>query len=78
MRFDVTTTTIVQEVDLSGRKSVPNDYGMLFVFNVVSRQGFWIKDMLVPIDIMWLSDNSTVFGVENSVSRALIQMSFSL
>ncbi len=68
MHFDVVTTTIAQEVGLSGRKSIPNDYGMLFVFKVASRYGFWMKDMLVPIDIIWLSDNGTVLGVKNSVS----------
>ncbi len=68
MRFEVVTTQAEQEQGLSGRETVPENYGMLFVFPQEERTGFWMKDMLVPIDIIWLSDTGTILGIEDSVS----------
>ncbi len=68
MDFEVVTTETAQEQGLSGRSLVPENYGMLFVFDHKFRVGFWMKDMLVPIDIIWLSDSGTILGVEDSIS----------
>src|SRR3989344_3235869 len=42
---------------LSGRQSLDEDQGMLFVFSKGSpaAPGFWMKDMNFPIDIIWLA-----------------------
>ncbi len=53
---------------LSGRKEIPNDYGMLFIFPEKGSYGFWMKDMLVAIDILWLSDDGVIIGSESAVS----------
>ncbi len=67
MSFEMATTTAIQELGLSGRSVIPNNYAMVFVFPRDDRYGFWMKDMLVPIDIIWLSDNGTIINIENSV-----------
>ncbi len=51
---------------LSGRKSLPQDQGMLFKFDSKAKYGFWMKDMLFPIDIIWLDDNTVVYVVKNA------------
>ncbi|HQU08138.1 MAG TPA: DUF192 domain-containing protein [Candidatus Paceibacterota bacterium] len=68
MQFEIATTTVTQEKGLSGRAQIPNNYAMLFVFPHAALYGFWMKDMLVPIDIIWLSDNGAIVGVEDSIS----------
>jgi len=68
MRFEVVTTQAAQERGLGGRASIPENYGMLFVFADDEKVGFWMKDMLAPIDMIWLSDTGTVLGIEDSVS----------
>jgi uncharacterized membrane protein (UPF0127 family) len=45
---------------LSGRKSLGVNEGMLFLFESNSMLSFWMKDMLIPIDIIWIADNSIV------------------
>ncbi len=70
IRFEIATTTAAKERGLSGRVNIPSNYGMLFVFKRDKRYDFWMKDMLTPIDIIWLSDNGTIIGIENSVSPA--------
>ena len=53
---------------LSGRKDIADDYGMLFIFEEAAKHGFWMKDMLFDIDIVWLSDDGTIVHIEHSVS----------
>ncbi len=67
IHFEIATTTTELERGLSGRKVIPNNYAMLFVFQQAGRYGFWMKNMLTPIDILWLSDNGTIIGIDNSV-----------
>lgn len=69
-RFEVVTDTAAQGKGLGGRADVPHDYGMLFVFPKDDYYGFWMKDMLVPIDMVWLSDNGTVVKIDADVSPA--------
>ena len=51
---------------LSGRDSLPEDQGMLFIFDKKGIYGFWMRDMKFPIDIIFLSDNKVVHVVENA------------
>jgi len=76
MRFEIATTTKAQERGLSGRAVISNNYGMLFIFPTHNRYGFWMKDMLVPIDIIWLSDNGTILGIEHSLSPSTYPKEF--
>jgi hypothetical protein len=46
---------------------VPPDYGMLFVFDMKDTYGFWMKDMHVPIDILWLADDGRIIKIDDSV-----------
>lgn len=66
--FEIRDTAAQREQGLSGRTDVPGNYGMLFVFPEKGIQGFWMKDMHVSIDIIWLSEDGTILGIEDSVS----------
>ncbi len=67
MTIEVADTEAAQAHGLGGRASIPHDYGMLFVFAQKSLPGFWMKDMQVPIDIIWLADDGTILGIEAAV-----------
>jgi uncharacterized membrane protein (UPF0127 family) len=51
---------------LGGRQSLPDDRGMLFVFPEPGLHGFWMKDMLIPIDIIWISAENRVVDVQTA------------
>ena len=68
LQFEIVRTQEAQARGLSGRTDVPHGYGMLFVFSTPDTYSFWMKDMLVPIDILWLSDDGTILGLEDSVA----------
>lgn len=53
---------------LSHRKYLLSDEGMLFVFEKEDFHGFWMKDMLFSIDMIWIDANLRVVHVERSVS----------
>lgn len=65
--FEVVASNEARAQGLSGRTELPGGYGMLFVFDVPDRYGFWMKDMLMPIDILWLADDGTIVGIERNV-----------
>ena len=68
MEIEIAADRDSRERGLSGRTNVPDNYGLLFVFDSPDRVGIWMKDMQVPIDIMWLSDNYEIVHIERSVS----------
>jgi uncharacterized membrane protein (UPF0127 family) len=76
MKFEVVTTEAAQERGLGGRSDIPENYGMLFLFPSDTRIGFWMKDMLTSIDIIWLSDKGTIIGIEDSLSPATYPTSY--
>jgi uncharacterized protein len=45
---------------LSGRKSLPPQTGMLFLFPSPDIYSFWMKDTLIPLDIIWLNNKQVV------------------
>lgn len=53
---------------LSGREELPEDRGMLFVFDKPDFYGFWMKDMLISLDIIWISLDFKVVHIEKNVS----------
>lgn len=57
-----------RELGLGGRNSLASTTGMLFVFDQLERQGFWMKDMKFPIDIIWLDKNFRIVTVAADIS----------
>lgn len=53
---------------LGGLSSIPADYGMYFIFNNPDYQGIWMKDMIFPIDIIWIDENNRIVHIENNIS----------
>jgi uncharacterized membrane protein (UPF0127 family) len=54
------------ERGLMFRKSIPDDYGMLFVFTEEDYQWFWMKNTYIPLDIIWINrDKKIVYIAEN-------------
>lgn len=48
---------------LSGHAPLEDDEGMLFIFSNKEIQGFWMKDMLFAIDIIWM-DGERIVGFQ--------------
>jgi uncharacterized protein len=65
--LEVATTDQEQRKGLSGRRSLPGDQGMLFVFQDEGEHCFWMKDMHFALDILWLDGQRRVVHKEQKV-----------
>lgn len=66
--IEVADTPEKRTQGLSGRESIADNYGMLFIFSEPAYHGFWMKDMRVPIDIIWISSTGTIVHIEHELS----------
>jgi len=54
---EVADTQEARNKGLSGRDSIAENEGMLFVFEALDKKhAFWMKDMKFAIDIIWIND----------------------
>lgn len=65
--IDIADTPPSQARGLSGRSSLYDIEGMLFLFSQDGKYGFWMKDMQFPIDIIWLDKDWKITEVTTSI-----------
>ncbi len=46
------------------RKKMPEDGGMLFIFEEEKRHGFWMKNTFIPLDIVWIDADKKIIDVK--------------
>ena len=61
---------------LGGRKSLPQDQGMFFIFEKSEAHPFWMRDMQFPLDIIWLDENYKVVYIEKDLNPDTYPKSF--
>ena len=52
---------------LSGRAGLPDEGGMLFVYQEPVVPGFWMRQMRFPLDFVWIGQNCEVVDVTLNV-----------
>jgi uncharacterized membrane protein (UPF0127 family) len=58
-----------QQWGLMARESMPADHGMIFVFPEESRRAFWMKNTLIPLDIVYVAESGRVVSVKQMQPR---------
>jgi hypothetical protein len=48
-------------------QNMPEDAGMLFIFPNTQYRLFWMKNTLIPLDILYFDDNRQLINVERAV-----------
>ena len=66
IRVDVVRTQADQNKGLSGRRSLNENEGMLFVFENPGPHPFWMKDMNFPIDIIWFDGEGKIVYIKKN------------
>lgn len=49
------------------REKINPDQGMLFIFENESQRSFWMKNMIISIDILWLNKQKRIVHIEEHV-----------
>jgi uncharacterized membrane protein (UPF0127 family) len=67
LSVEVADTPAERGRGLSGREMLPENSGMLFIFDTPGRYGFWMYGMKFPLDIIWIDERlRVVYFVENA------------
>jgi len=75
--LEVPKTLDQRELGLSGRPFLPPNRGMLFEFPATRVEGFWMKDMLIPLDIIFIKGN-TISYIESNLRPCKVQTGCSI
>jgi uncharacterized membrane protein (UPF0127 family) len=64
---ELAVTDQERELGLMFRESINADQGMLFVFEREGIYSFWMKNMKISIDIIWLDKDKRIVYIEKNV-----------
>jgi uncharacterized membrane protein (UPF0127 family) len=64
-RSGVARTPAQHEEGLMDVNDLPPDSGMVFVYTQPAREGYWMRDTLIPLSIAWLDQNGTILDIQD-------------
>ena len=64
---EVADTSSERVLGLMNRDSLPADEGMLFVYDEPANLTFWMKNTLIPLDIIFIDLNGRVINIEEAM-----------
>jgi uncharacterized membrane protein (UPF0127 family) len=72
--LEVANTPSQQTKGLSNRTSLCSTCGMIFVFRNDGIRPFWMKDTLIPLDMIWLNHQDQVVFIQTAEPQLNIPM----
>ena len=67
---DLAVTPGQRATGLMGREHMGDREGMLFIYDVEGVPRFWMRGMVIPLDMVWIDADGVVAGVTANVSPA--------
>lgn len=61
---EVANNDKLRQRGLMFREKLNENEGMIFVFNYSAPHSFWMKNTLIPLDIIWISEDLKVVDVQ--------------
>ena len=69
---EIAATPVDREVGLMFRTHMEPDHGMLFEMEKTEVTGFWMKNTLIPLDMLFIAPDGTIKTIrENAVPKSL-------
>ena len=73
LTLEVARTPQARELGLMYRQELAADRGMIFIYPSERPRSFWMKNTLIPLDILYLDKDFTIVSlVENAVPHSLV------
>src|SRR5579872_747891 len=73
LHLEVADTFKTREYGLMNRTSLAPHTGMIFVFGYDSQQSFWMKNTLIPLDMIFVRANGTIDSIASDVPASTPQ-----
>ena len=64
-QLEVAATDKAREYGLMNRKSLAADHGMIFVFDIDAPREFYMKNTLIPLDIVYVNSGGSVVSIKH-------------
>lgn len=67
IRAEVSDTKEERVTGLQLKDHLSDDEGMLFIYPKPAILSHWMKDMRIPLDMIWIDQNKTIIGIASDV-----------
>jgi uncharacterized membrane protein (UPF0127 family) len=62
-QIEIARTSSQKATGLSNRESLCSNCGMIFLFSKDGSLPFWMKDTLIPLDMIWINSNGQITDI---------------
>jgi len=70
---EIADTAKEREIGLMNREHLAKNSGMLFVFEKEDIYNFWMKNTLIPLDIIWIDGNNKIIFIKENAEPCKIE-----
>ena len=70
-QIEVVSTLEDRNTGLMHRKSLPDDGGMIFVWDRKKIQCMWMKNTLIPLSVAYIEDTGEIIGIYDMVPLSM-------
>jgi len=72
IKIDLVDTPMTREIGLMCVTKMPRSYGMMFVFPQDMYLNFWMKNTLVPLDILWIGPDKRITEIHERLHESTV------